>query len=60
MNKEKIIKPKIQVFNLPQFKEPFVIIELRDRVYSGFYLKPKIHWNPKIKNPLLDQLMIKE
>jgi len=36
-------QPKIQVFSLPQFKYPFVVIELRNRTYCGFYFEPEIH-----------------
>jgi len=39
--------PKIQVFCLPQFKDPYVIIELKGKIYRGFYSKPKIYFNPK-------------
>jgi len=36
-------QPKVWVFNLPQFKDPYVIIKLRNKTYQGFYFKPKIH-----------------
>jgi len=42
--------PKIQVFCLPQFKDPYVIIELKGKIYRGFYSKPK---NRKRKRALM-------
>ena len=44
--------PKIQVFCLPQFKDPYVIIELKGKIYHGFYFKPKIYFNPKLTQDL--------